>query len=359
MRYSFTIRLASWLILAPLTQSTFQNDFSLYPESAQQCLYTAATLSGCSGDTAMAMNSCLCSNGGNFVTKTATCLESLDAVELGTVYDTMNDHCTDTKTPLTVSRAQFLKDRVANVASTTTSATASGISTSISTGSMTATTTGSAAVTSTGDPEATGSGENNSGDEEGDGDGTLSSTARAGIIAGSTSGGVLILGLMAFLFVRHRRNSQSSHEEAHPMLFQKFGGHSGGGGFDAAAARQGDVGGGGVDLSATAHDGLEVADAHGLEETVPVSDQKWRPNRRFNWESPYEPPWSPPLQDAAPKPGWGQLPRVAAQSSREGYRHIEPQIHELASPELQAPIEMAATPLDGQQYSGSGWGSGK
>lgn len=358
MRYPFAAGLASSLLLASRTQATFVNDFSLYPQGAQQCLYTAATSSGCSGDTAMAMNSCLCSNGGNFVTGTASCLGTSDAAELETVYDTMNDHCTDTKTPLTVSRTQFIKASGVTATTTMTSANPSSITTSVSTGSMPATTTEPGTISSSGDPTTTAPGKKNSGGEEGDGDKALSSTARAGIIAGSTSGGALILGLAAFLFVRHRRKSQSGHEEAHPMLFQKLGSHSGVGGFDSAADEQGDVGGS-MDLAAMAHDGLEVANAHGMEETMPVSGEKWRRSRRFNWESPYEPPWSPALQEPAPNPVWGRLPQEAVQNIHEGYHHNEPQVHELASPDIQAPIELAATPLDGQQYSGTGWGTGK
>jgi hypothetical protein len=260
-------------------------------------------------------------------------------------------------------RAQFLEESGATVTSTKTSAPASSMTTSskttsVYTSSITAIRTGSATASSPGEPTSTGSGKNNSGGDEGDGEGTLSSATRAGIIAGSTSGGALVLGLIAFFIVQHRRNSQSGHEEAHPMLFQRFGGHSGVGGFDAAADGQGE-GGGSMDLAAMAHDGLEMANAHGVEKMMPVSDQKWRPGQRFNWESPYEPPWSSPLQDPGLRPGRGQLSLVPVQNSPEGYHQIRPQLHELASPEMQAPIEMAATPLDGQKYSGAGWGTGR
>ncbi|KAB5545848.1 hypothetical protein GE09DRAFT_220721 [Coniochaeta sp. 2T2.1] len=336
-------------LLPSLGQAAFENDFSSYPKNAQQCLYNAATWSGCGGDTAMAMNSCLCSNGGNFVTTTATCLGSSDAADLGTVYDTMRNHCADSNTPLTVSKAQFLKESGATLTSSTTRS-ATGSRTS----STTSTTGTSTSSTTSESPTSTAAGKDNGGDEEGNGGEkeTLSSTARAGIIAGSTSGGVLLLGIVAFFFVRRKRANGGGREEAHPMLFHKIGGNGAIGGFDAAVDGRGHHTG----LVAAHHDGLEVADGEGIEETEPVMDQKqkWRQSQRFNWESPYEPPWIITEEDAATKPSRDPSPPLQG-----GYNQVEQEIHELASPEMQAPIELAATPLDGQHYLRGGWGTGR
>lgn len=341
MRCHVAMRQVSWLLLVSLTQAAFQNDFSSYPENAQQCLYTSATSSGCIGDTATAMNSCLCSNGGNFVTKTAACLGGSDAAGLATVYDTMDSHCTDTNTPLTVSKAQFLNASDATTmtsarASTRTSTPASAATTRASTAKTTATTSDSASTTSTGKPAATGSGKDNNGVDDGGGEETLSGTARAGIIAGSTSGGVLLLGLLAYVFVRSRRNNQIGREEADPMLLQKFSGMDGP--WD---------GGRGMGMATTPHEGLEAVHLDGLDGAMPATDpKKWRQSQRFNWETPYEPLWSPVEEDSASKP------EGTVQDTHEVDHHTEPPIHELASPEMQAPIELAAIPVDRTQYSG-------
>ena len=117
------------------------------------------------------------------------------------------------------------------------------------------------------------------------------------------------------------------------MLLQKLGFHGGG------------------PLAPTAHDGLEVVnpdDAYGPT-SVSQAKSKWRRSQRFNWESPYEPAWSPVPQGAASEPDGG------LQSTHGGYHHINPDVHELASPEMQAPIELAATPVDRGRYSGTDW----
>ena len=134
------------------------------------------------------------------------------------------------------------------------------------------------------------------------------------------------------------------------MLFHKLGGNGAVGGFDRAVD---DRGAQHMGLVAAHHDGLEVVDG---EETEPVSDQKqkWRQSQRFNWESPYEPPWILTEEDAATKPWRDPSPPLQGD-----YNQIQPDIHELETPEMQAPIELAATPLDGRHYSGTGWGPGR
>ncbi|KAB5578019.1 hypothetical protein GE09DRAFT_1214230 [Coniochaeta sp. 2T2.1] len=269
----------------------------------------------------------------------------------------MKIHCADSNTPLTVSKAQFLKESGATLTSSTTrSATRSATRsmTSSMTSSTTSTTGTSTTSTTSGAPKATATGKDNGGDEEGNGGKkeSLSGTARAGIIAGSTSGGVVLLGIVAFFLVRRKRANRGGREEAHPMLFHKLGGNGALGGFDEAVDGRGHHTG----LVAAHHDGLEVADGEGIEETEPVMDQKqkWRQSQRFNWESPYEPPWIITDDNATAKPSRDPSPPLQG-----GYNQIEPEIHELASPEMQAPIELAATPLDGQHYSGGGWGTGR
>ncbi|PSR83190.1 hypothetical protein BD289DRAFT_453947 [Coniella lustricola] len=86
-------------------------DFSAYPDAAQDCLSQSAEASGCNGDdTIFTENDCLCSNTGNFVLATATCLGSDandDDLSATQVWDLMEENCLHTETPLSVTLAQF------------------------------------------------------------------------------------------------------------------------------------------------------------------------------------------------------------------------------------------------------------
>lgn len=70
------------LAVSRLAISTFTNDFSGYPSGAQNCLYDAADQSNCQGDTSQDMNSCLCGNGGHFVTNAGTCIAQADSGDM-------------------------------------------------------------------------------------------------------------------------------------------------------------------------------------------------------------------------------------------------------------------------------------
>ncbi|KAL0935912.1 uncharacterized protein CTRU02_208127 [Colletotrichum truncatum] len=94
--------------LASASSAAFQNDFSAYPAASRSCLDKAAASSGCTGETVIQMNSCLCGNGGNFVTSSATCVAKTAKDKLGAVYEMLLTSCTDSNTPLAVSQAQFL-----------------------------------------------------------------------------------------------------------------------------------------------------------------------------------------------------------------------------------------------------------
>jgi hypothetical protein len=148
------------------------------------------------------------------------------------------------------------------------------------------------------------------------------------------SGGVLILGILTFFFARNRWKNQQRREESDPMLLQKFGNPGDG-------------------PAGSMHGGLEVMHPEDAYGPVPgeQADQKWRQSKRFNWESPYEPAWSPVHHDAAGTiPGGGVV-----QATQGGYYHASPEVHELAGPETRPPIELAATPVTRGPYSGSGW----
>ncbi|EFQ36060.1 hypothetical protein CGRA01v4_06033 [Colletotrichum graminicola] len=94
--------------LAAQSRAVFVNDFSAYPVKARPCLDAAAAASGCTGNTVTEMNTCLCGNGGDFVLTTARCIEKQAKEQIGTVYSTLLTSCTDSRTPLGISQAQFL-----------------------------------------------------------------------------------------------------------------------------------------------------------------------------------------------------------------------------------------------------------
>ncbi|TQN65704.1 hypothetical protein CSHISOI_09705 [Colletotrichum shisoi] len=94
--------------LVSQSQAAFVNDFSAYPVNSRPCMNRAAAASGCAGNTVTEMNTCLCGNGGDFVTATAKCVEKEAKDELDHVYGMLLASCTDSKTPLAVSQAHFL-----------------------------------------------------------------------------------------------------------------------------------------------------------------------------------------------------------------------------------------------------------
>ncbi|KAK1998110.1 hypothetical protein LX36DRAFT_656868 [Colletotrichum falcatum] len=95
--------------LAAQCQAVFVNDFSAYPVGARSCMDAAAAASGCTGNTVTEMNTCLCGNGGDFIMATARCVEKQAKEQLGAVYAMLLTSCTDSRTPLGISQAQFLE----------------------------------------------------------------------------------------------------------------------------------------------------------------------------------------------------------------------------------------------------------
>ncbi|OHF00808.1 hypothetical protein CORC01_03882 [Colletotrichum orchidophilum] len=125
--------------LASITHATFINDFSAYPAAARPCLDSAAAASGCTGNTVTEMNTCLCGNGGNFVLGTSKCVENQAKDKLGDVYEMLLTSCTDSRTPLGISQAQFLDadDNDDAKSTTSSSSTSSTITTTTTTSQST------------------------------------------------------------------------------------------------------------------------------------------------------------------------------------------------------------------------------
>jgi len=185
-----------FLIAPLLSLISAQVNFSPYPINSQQCLYNAADSSGCPVDsTPYVINSCLCSNGGNFITNSASCIGSADPSDLQEVWTLMAEYCGDTDTPIKLTESQF----IAAAGKTTTSSTpttmittTSAPSTSTDNNQVTVTDTQtSAGTTSAGSSSPSGSSSSNS-----DGVGRLSGGKIALISCVATVAALLLTALM-------------------------------------------------------------------------------------------------------------------------------------------------------------------
>lgn len=188
---------------------TVKNDFSDYPSGAQQCLYDASDYSGCKGDTVPQMNQCLCGNGGDFVTNSAICVAEKDCDDMENTYKAMSLHCSDSDTPLSVSKQQWMAE--GSSASTSTSSTKTSASKTASTSTITTASTGQGfSTTTTGSPSSTSTSntDSNSG---------LSADARVGIIVGSAAAGAALFAAALFFLCRHRRRRNHTYEEVYRM----------------------------------------------------------------------------------------------------------------------------------------------
>ncbi|KAK2772017.1 hypothetical protein CKAH01_14124 [Colletotrichum kahawae] len=210
--------------LASTAQAAFTNDFSAYPSSARACLYKAADASGCTGDTVTEMNHCLCGNGGNFVTSTASCVASTDHDELDDVYEMLLTSCTDSKTPLGVSQAEFLSTGSSSSSSSSTMSSTSTTSSSSSTTSYIPLTTYKSVahgvtVTVTKGIDSVPTGTNvGKGSSSSDSSDTSSSDGpgHTALAAGLVGGIAIVLAILAFLCYRKRKQKQQRDAGAGP-----------------------------------------------------------------------------------------------------------------------------------------------
>ncbi|EFY90577.1 hypothetical protein J3458_000310 [Metarhizium acridum] len=212
---SSSLLLVLLAILVPGSLS-FSSNFAFYAVDAQPCLYSASDASKCTGTDAQDLNSCLCNNGGGFITKAAQCLGQNGIQYLGKVYDTMEDACSTSQTPISVSRNTFL-DTAGKAASSTSS---SASSTASSTTSSTATSTSGATstlTTTTGNPSPTQSNPSKGADVDNKSSG-LSQGAMIGIAVGTSVAGVLAVGGM-LLYFRHWQKKKAE-DETSPMMAQ-------------------------------------------------------------------------------------------------------------------------------------------
>lgn len=199
-----TIALSTCLVFfAAAPAAALSNDFSSYPSGSQDCLTKAADRSKCSGSTGQQLNECLCTNKGNFVYNTATCVAKKSPSDLDAVYATLQTNCAGTGVTLNVSQDAFMAKAAAATAVTTTSAkptktTGAGTTTMTtgSDGSTTTTTDDPANPRPTNDSTTTA-------DKS-----SWSSTAKVGVGVGIGVGASALILVAALLWRRYRRRQQ-------------------------------------------------------------------------------------------------------------------------------------------------------
>ncbi|KAI0122972.1 hypothetical protein BJ170DRAFT_119539 [Xylariales sp. AK1849] len=184
-------------IPALLAQSVIalDNDFSAYPSGSQACLTDAADQSQCTGDTGEELNQCLCTNQGNFIYNTASCVAKDSPSDLKTVYATLKANCAGTGVTIAVSEDAFLAQAAAATSSTSTAGPTSTTSTSETTGTQTGTQTSTPTPTSS----AAAAG--------------LSTGAKVGIGAGVGLGSIALVLAGVFLWIYNRRRRTATYTQ--------------------------------------------------------------------------------------------------------------------------------------------------
>ncbi|KAF5609942.1 c2h2 type zinc finger containing protein [Fusarium subglutinans] len=203
-------------LLLLLTPSlALNNNFDFYPQGAQKCLSQAADNASCTGADSKELNYCLCGLGNynnDFILGSAACIGKQSPGDVDETYDTMNKACSNSQTPMKVTKKEF-EDAAEKGASSSSSS------------SMTTTTTTDAATSSTASATATDSASTTkdtaaaatttTSTENKDDDTGLSTGATAGVAVGAAAGGAALVGLLVWFWMQRRRKNA---EESHPML---------------------------------------------------------------------------------------------------------------------------------------------
>ncbi|KAK3319210.1 hypothetical protein B0H66DRAFT_475700 [Apodospora peruviana] len=325
------------LILVSVSRAASTIDFSFYPPKAQDCLYRSSNSSSCAAGSVEETNACLCSNGGNFVSGAAKCLGKADPGDLSLVYLTMDDACSNSGTDLTVSEEQYLA--AAGMPGTTLTSVQPTSTKLPTTSSSSAVTTSATTTLMTGAPGSQESAKAGADDKGGDknkkGNASLSTGARAGIIAGGVVVALALLGAVGFAIFWYRRKKDG--EESHPMLPQDD--------------RH-------MSLVPTAAETSALMAIDTPKGDWPT-DTKWRPSSNpaeerksgFNWESPYDlavpgatlAPGTPTSPGRTPSPP--RSPPLTAHSTVSHLSAARSGVFELAGSDRQ-PAEVPAGPLE-------------
>ncbi|GKT48130.1 uncharacterized protein ColSpa_08311 [Colletotrichum spaethianum] len=326
----------SFLLFATPIVAKFQNNFDLYPATAQPCLYAASDASQCDGDTVAAMNQCLCSDAkGKFVTNAATCIGKEAKDTLRTVYQSMSTACSDSKSPIALTEDQFL-NLGATGATASLSVTLSTTATSATPTTFMTTTTGGATITVTNTPTSTPTTEP---EQSG-----LSTTAKIGIGIGAGVGAVALICLAAYIW--RIKKSRDAHDESHrPML---------GGGVGAVGGRDpqhgpyseyspsASVGGGGGGFGAAYIGAQEYKNEN--------KQPGWRPVSEITQSaSPGAQTWAtnspqPPYAQAQQQHAWGHHPQAAYAPPPPPQQ--QGGVFELASLPVSSPPQASQPPLN-------------
>jgi hypothetical protein len=327
------IAAAALLLLPTLVAGRFDNDFSNYPPKAEKCMDEADKNSGCNGNTVPEMNQCLCGDGGGFLTNTAKCIgeeTSQDLQVLQTTFKVLQVNCDNSNTSMAINLAGWLE-----LADPKGAATSS------------ASTSGAAKPTETNQTD-------------GDSKGGLPMGAIIGIAVGA---GVIVIGGLAAAILLIRRRKKRNLEESHPMLVSQS---YNPGGFPPARSDH---------SSGMYHSPSDVKAEH---------------------SAPTSPTWRPTTQSPAPShlsahpQGWSNDPRHASWNSQpsslghQSWTGPTQPYHTLGNeaapaqldatpaapvfelpnepaaqqPQHPAPVEMPASPMNGQQQ-GYGYGQGR
>ncbi|KAF9762203.1 hypothetical protein IL306_003496 [Fusarium sp. DS 682] len=193
-------------LLLLLTPSlALNNNFDFYPKGAQKCLNQAADDASCTGADSKELNYCLCGLGNynnDFILGSAACIGKQSSGDVDETYDTMNKACSNSQTPMKVSKQEF-QEAAKNGGTTSTEAatstTATATATDSATDSASTTKDTAAATTSAASDDDTG----------------LSTGATAGVAVGAAVGGAAVVGLFVWFWMQRRKKNA---EESHPML---------------------------------------------------------------------------------------------------------------------------------------------
>lgn len=192
--------LFSILISTSPARCAIDLDFSAYPTSTHTCLTNAASIAKCTGNTVVEMNQCLCGNTGNFVLNSATCIGNQGDSVMTNVWDLLQESCSNTKTPLEVSEAQFFatqSEKTVTSTITTTGSSAGVFMTYTTTitsaqSSATATATSTSTTTSTSDNDQ------------------IVASAKIGAITASIAGTLFIICVVCLIVLLRKRKQDKA-----------------------------------------------------------------------------------------------------------------------------------------------------
>ncbi|KAJ3466342.1 hypothetical protein MRS44_007000 [Fusarium solani] len=205
--------LTLFLLLSPALAA--ENNFGFYPKGAQSCLYKAADDADCTGKDSKELNYCLCGQGSyknDFILGSARCVGQESPGDVDETFDTMQQACKDSSTPLKVTKEEF-QEAAKEGETTTTTADSSTITTTTKSKQTADFTTTSGGRTIT--VIATSDNSNDDKDTTKNEDSGLSTGATIGIAVGAALVGAAFIGAGVFFLLRRRKRKS---EESHPML---------------------------------------------------------------------------------------------------------------------------------------------